>query len=359
MPTSHPPNTFDFVRLVAALAVLVSHHYALYGLPQPRILHAETLGGLGVMVFFSISGFLVARSWQADPNLTRFAVRRLLRIWPAFAVAILLTALVLGPLITSRSVHDYFAHPLLREYFHNLYFDLRDRLPLEFDGSALPAAVNGSLWTIPLELQCYAGLALLGALGLARRRWLLPALTGAAAVVVYLVLYPLYAGQRLQWSPESAYLVHYGLYFFAGASFAVLQIDAQRSRLRWLLLLAWTVAGGCLAAGSPLLALWAAVPLTAVAVGTASTPGLRRAGRWGDISYGLYIYAFPVQQTLLALLAGKLSWHVLLVLEVAITAILAWLSWHIIERRALLLKPRRPGAVRSDRHTIVVGNPSG
>ena len=76
----HRLNNFDSLRLTAALFVLVSHQHALTGLPEPSILNVHSLGGLGVLIFFSISGFLVAQSWQADPNLWRFSAKRLLRI---------------------------------------------------------------------------------------------------------------------------------------------------------------------------------------------------------------------------------------------------------------------------------------
>lgn len=72
-------NNFDFIRILAALSVLVSHQFALSGLPEPRLFGVESLGGLGVMTFFSISGYWVVQSWHSDPHLLRFAARRLLQ----------------------------------------------------------------------------------------------------------------------------------------------------------------------------------------------------------------------------------------------------------------------------------------
>jgi peptidoglycan/LPS O-acetylase OafA/YrhL len=346
MATPDRRNNFDFVRLVAALCVLVSHQYALSGLPEPGVL-VESLGGFGVLVFFSISGFLVTQSWRADPNVWRFGARRLLRIWPGFAVAILLAAFVLGPLLATISTRDYFAHPLLRDYLLNLRFSLRDQLPLEFRGNALPHAINGSLWTIPLELKCYVLIVVLGVAGLLRSKWLVPALTVAASGFMYLVLQPIYAARPdlLGWSVEFRYLVHFGMFFFAGASFSLLRIDQHRRRLLCVLVLAWLLGGVSLVYGSPYLALWFAVPVTVVAVGSASTPYLRQAGRFGDFSYGLYIYAFPVQQTLICLLKEQLPWASQLALTIAVTGLLAFLSWHIVEKTALRLKPRGPRGV--------------
>ena len=127
---NHPKNNIDFIRMVAALFVLYSHQHALMGLPEPSVLGAHSLGGFGVLVFFSISGFLVAQSWHADPSFYRFALKRMLRIWPGMAVAVLLAALVLGPMVSTLPVREYYAHPLIGEYLLNLRFTVRDALPL-------------------------------------------------------------------------------------------------------------------------------------------------------------------------------------------------------------------------------------
>lgn len=100
----HKQNNFDFIRVVAALCVVCSHQFALNGLREPSVLNVHSLGGFGVLLFFSISGFLVMQSWAADPNVFRFGARRFLRIWPGFAVVITLTALVLGPCISTLSL---------------------------------------------------------------------------------------------------------------------------------------------------------------------------------------------------------------------------------------------------------------
>ena len=90
-------NNFDFIRLCAALCVVVSHQFALTGLPEPVILKTHSLGGLGVLIFFTVSGFLVAQSWDSDPNIARFAARRLLRLWPGLAGLVLVTVFLWAP----------------------------------------------------------------------------------------------------------------------------------------------------------------------------------------------------------------------------------------------------------------------
>lgn len=339
----HRSNNFDFVRVVAALCVLLSHQYALNGLPEPVLLKLHSLGGIGVLVFFTISGFLVAQSWHADPHAGRFAARRLLRIWPGLAVLIALAALVWGPLVSSLSFVEYYRHPLLPKYFNNLRFSFRDGLPLRFEGNALPTAIDGSLWTIPLELKCYLALAVFGIVGLLRPRWVVPALT-LLVLAAYAVVEP--RGDRMvaffDWSLERRFLLEFGLFFFAGVALWRLNAFASGRRASMLTAAGWLLGAVALAADRPLLGLWCALPVTVLTLGTASLPYLRRAGRFGDLSYGLYIYAFPVQQTLIWLLKDKLSWGAVLVLTLLSTFTLAFASWHLVEKRALRLKPRKP-----------------
>ncbi|WP_295959973.1 acyltransferase [Rhodoferax sp.] len=341
---AHPKNNFDAVRLIAALCVLFSHQLALGNLPEPRVLVVHTLGGVGVLVFFSISGFLVARSWNADPHIGRFAAKRLLRIWPGFAVVILLTACVLGPLVSPLSIQDYFTDIGFWRYFKNLLFKLQEVLPINFDGSPYPHSANGSLWTLPMELQCYLVLGLFGIVDLMlhRWRWLLMAVM-LAVTVVYMVIPA--AGEDWNnpwsWSRGCRDFLEFGMFFMAGGLFAVFRMHESPCKARWMLAACWVLGAAAVAANCNLLALWLVVPTTAVMISNASTPGLRRAGRFGNLSYGMYIYAFPVQQTLIWLYRDTLSWQTLLGLALAITLTLAFASWHLVEKRALQWKPRR------------------
>lgn len=340
MPSpEHHHNNFDFVRVVAAFCVIVSHQFALAGLREPSVLNVHSLGGFGVLVFFSISGYLVSRSWDADPHALRFLVKRFLRIWPGLAVVVVLAAFVLGPLVSNLPLRDYYSHPLIWEYLKNLQFNLRDELPLSFVGNALPGAVNGSMWTIPIEVKCYGLLGLLGVVGLLNCRWLITFLT-TMTVVAYAVLEP--RGDKMMammsLRPEQRFVLEFGLFFFAGVMFHKLDIEFSAKRQRWALALCLSGALLAYSLHRPFLALWLAIPMTILLVGTASTAFIRRAGRFGDVSYGLYLYAFPVQQTLFWMYKDRLSWWMLLVLVSATTLGLAFASWHLVEKMALRLK---------------------
>jgi peptidoglycan/LPS O-acetylase OafA/YrhL len=338
---AHADN-FAFLRMLAALMVLVSHQYELTGRPLRDVLGLHSVGGMGVVIFFSISGFLVAQSWRADPHVGRFAARRLLRVWPGYAAAIVVSALVIGPLVTSLPLREYVTHPAFSDYLRNLWFQLRGALPLSFEGSKLPFAVNGSLWTIPLELKCYVVLALLGLAGVLRQRALLVLVTLAVAVV--------HAGWQLRgerWMAggmriEDLYLIEFGACFLVGATLNGWWPLLARHKLAGCVLAAGVLAPLAWFAGRPVLAMVIAVPMLVIAFGSAAWPVLRRFDRFGDLSYGTYLYAFPVQQTLIWGLTDHLHWWPRLLVTVLTTLACALLSWHLIEKQALRWKPRRP-----------------
>ncbi len=344
-PLTHRQNNFDAVRIIAALAVLVSHQFALSARPESGVLGVHSWGGVGVLVFFSISGFLVAQSWDNDPRALPFMARRLLRVWPALAVAVTLTAVVLMPLVGSMPWREYFADPLFTRYFRLLRFSNQLFLPTGFDGNHLGRVINGSLWTIPIEMKCYVVLTVFGLLGLlrARWRWLVAAATLLIGVV-YLWAPPEALQHRFAYNAHRSMPLEFGLCFFIGV---VCHHHRRRTTGRAglpLLLASWVLGVLSIALDQPLLALVFLVPLTAIWFGTASWPVVRRMGRFGDLSYGLYIYAFPMQQLMIWWFHDRLPWVAVLALSLLSTVALAYASWHLVEKHALRLKPRAPQA---------------
>jgi len=336
---AHRLNNFDAVRMVAALTVLVSHQFSLTGHGEAGLFEVHSWGGVAVLVFFSISGFLVAQSWDNDPRLHAFMARRLLRVWPALAVAVVLTACVLGPLIGSMPWRDYVHDPLFRRYFKILRFSNQLFLPTGFEGNVLGRVINGSLWTIPIEMKCYVALAVVGALGLLRPRWR-PLLAVLLVAVAAGYLWP--APWRYGWIVRRDMPLEFMLCFAFG-----MLCHYHRPRTTgpgaWpLLAAAWAAGAVAYAAHQQVLALVLWVPLTAVWAGTSSWPVVRRLGRFGDVSYGLYIYAFPTQQLMIWLYKDRLPWGAVLLLAIAGTMALAFASWHGVEKHALRWKPRTP-----------------
>ena len=341
----HQPNNFDFVRLLAASMVLCSHQFALTGRPEPRPFNLINLGTLGVLIFFSVSGYLVAQSWDRDPHILRFTAKRLLRVWPGLAVVTCLAALLLGPAITQQPMHDYFRSPITWDYFSQLYFSTRLYLPGVFDHNTWHV-VNGSLWTIPIEMRWYGILLVAGLCGLLRKRvrFLLLGMVLIYAVYIYGV-YDVQHNPRAKF-PFSDVGIEFGSFFAQGVVLYHFRDSWQRHPL---------LLPGALGLSAAVLigldhgyaALYLVLPMLVIWFGNSSMPVLRRCGRFGDFSYGIYIYAFLVQQLLVYAMGPNLPYWLGVVISATCTLVCAVLSWHLVERPALDLKYRLSGARRA------------
>src|SRR6188768_3368852 len=140
-------NNFDLLRLLAAWAVLVSHSFAVLDQPEPLHQLGSTLGNVGVLIFFAVSGLLIRRSWEYDPSPRDFWVKRGLRLLPALATVGVLTAFVLGPLVTTSSPSAYFSSWQTWIYPVRLVlmFPFGAGLPGVFEDNPMAGAVNGPL----------------------------------------------------------------------------------------------------------------------------------------------------------------------------------------------------------------------
>jgi peptidoglycan/LPS O-acetylase OafA/YrhL len=337
-PPPHPVNNFDLLRLFAALLVFWFHALAFTGRPIPMLFSWVAPGPLGVYIFFLISGYLVSMSWQSDPNAARFLMRRSLRIFPALIVLVALTALLLGPAVTTVPLRDYFHHAFFRQYFYNIVLLPRYALPGVFEHQAVPNAVNGSLWSLPVEFTFYLALMLLGLMRAPRWALLVLAVGGAWFTLQWSVVREnlvIVYGMILQ------DVVQYGVYFLIGACISRFRLE------RWLTVTSLCVAVVMMVAAEPWptvsrIVSWVAFPCIFLTFGLAGSVAARALARLGDYSYGVYIYAFPVQQSTLYLLPS-LPMTAYVLLSLALTFALAAASWHFIENPALRHKPRRRG----------------
>ena len=286
-----PRNNFDALRLMGAFLVLVSHQFALSGRWEPRVVGDHGLGNLGVLIFFSISGYLVTSSWLKDPNILRFAARRTLRMAPALCVSMPLTWAVIAALALTGFPHN----------------------PRHL--------TNGSLWTIKYEVGCYA---LLLVAGVATRRF---SLVLAVGILGYFALSGSQSGET--------FLAYFGLFFVAGSLLRA--YPYLRKPLPTLLFLVMGYA--LIRVHQTKLGLAFVVPPLTIAMGLRSWSGLRDISRIGDLSYGIYIYAWPVQQIGVALMDRRAPYLELLSITVPVTLALATASWHLVEKKALRFKP--------------------
>jgi peptidoglycan/LPS O-acetylase OafA/YrhL len=337
MSPNRDDNRFDILRLLAAWLVLLSHCFPLGARPQSEpmlsTLGFDTLGGVGVGVFFVLSGYLVTLSLERSPHLLEFARRRALRIYPGLIAICLLSVFVLGPLMTTWPTAAYWRHPVTWQYLWTAgAWDIHYPLPGVFATNPM-SAVNGSLWSLPYEITCYLVLAGLSLLPGALR---FKVALAAAVLAAILLARPasLDPFTPLMWLDY--YHGKLGLLFALGSVYACWRTHLRPMLWHALLLLA---AALLLPHGAWHLLLYG------LGLGTL-TLWLALFGKWlprvpprmGDWSYGAYLYGFPVQQVLAHFRLHETSFVGYVVACTAVTFALAGLSWHLVEKQALRWK---------------------
>ncbi|MEI7681264.1 MAG: acyltransferase [Betaproteobacteria bacterium] len=337
-------NRFDALRLIAAWLVLLDHSYPLSGSADvnlvTRWLRLDTGGGLGVAIFFAVSGYLVTISYENCNSVAVFIKRRMLRIYPALVVLSLLSVLVLGPMLTNLSLADYLHHPLTLKFLSTARgFDMFITLPGVFDGNPI-SAVNGSLWSLPYELGCYLSLVAIALIPMTLR---IKAGLSVGVLLVLLMTRPLVP-------PTSPYETYFGLDHYAtqlGLIFAVGALLATfrklLSRRLWNSIGLFSGIGLCVAWNLP----FGKGPIVLYSLCIAGAVlWLALFGRWlpiipekiGDLSYGTYLYGFPVQQCLTHAHIAAYGIEAFIIASTACTLVVAALSWHLIEKPFMRLK---------------------
>lgn len=335
-PTVSRANNFDALRLVAAISVIFSHSFLIAQGTQdhePLIWltgRQAILGLAGVFVFFAISGYLVTQSWENTASAPRYLLKRCLRIFPGLVVALIVSAFVLAPLVTKLPLIQYLARPEPYHYVIDnaaLSVSVHELPSVLFVDNPVGLEINGSLWTLRYEFMMYL---LVMALGLTQllNIWACLALL---ALGMACVQFPTTLGVLGGWG----WMLSYFAVGMALYKLRKTRIFDFRIALAALALLAVSIfAGGFILLFSLTgcyLALWLAL--------NPRIPPLR-AARWGDLSYGLYIYGWPAEQFVIWLKGGHAPWWQVFGGGLAIAGALAFASWHLIEGPALRLKPR-------------------
>lgn len=342
-------NAIGFLRFFFAALVVFSHSFPLGGFATEPLWRfsrgQEHFGTIAVMCFFIVSGFLITRSRASAKTTADYLWHRFLRIMPGFWACLLVTAVLFAPLAywlehgALRGVSALYDGPVLTYLkanwrltirIHNIG-DLLQHLPMK-------GAINGSLWTLDYEFRCYLCIAVLGLFGwIMRLRMLTLAIT--------LLLYGVHI--RVGANPEAlARLVpHFAdvvalklaLYFFVGATFFLYKEYVPMNA--WLAATALLLAGyglyaGCFRVTGPLC-------LSYVVLYTACRLPITDFDRRGDFSYGLYLYAFPVQQLLSLAGIPRVGYLPYFLCSLSLSAGFGMLSYFMIEKPALALKSVR------------------
>jgi len=346
-------NSFTFLRLAFALAVVFSHSFTLGGFghdPLARFSHGQArIGEVAVLCFFIVSGFLITGSAMRQPSIVQFAVNRAARILPGFWMVQLLTVFVLTPVI--MMVHygndigycdsivigpnSAFSYLWRNAGFRTLQYPITNLFQNNPGGSA----VNASLWSLSPEVACYIYLGLFAVLGGLRWRWTGPVLFLGVYVVHILALHQPALGVAVARVLEKGGIFSFHVPPFRSvfvAFMAGLSSYQFRDLLRWrgwlAALAVTTLAGGC----------WFGVldivwPFTLpyVVLYLAHRLPFEKVEQWGDFSYGIYIYAFPIQQCLALAKFQRFGFAAFLGASLVLAVLAGMASWFALERPVL------------------------
>ncbi len=325
-------NNFDFIRLIAALAVIFSHSYDLTSnyFKEPLRLFSNnenSIGEVAVALFFITSGFLITQSYTRTSSISKYFYSRFLRIYPGLICVVLCTVFIIGPLLTQLSFYDYFSDIKTLKYLFNLTsLKISFHLPGVFAQNPFPMdALNGSLWSLPYELLCYIVVALIGSL--IERKYLVVFILTIISFLFLALMTP-------------AKLLIYGMYFLYGAMVYIYRYKINLNLSVFVLLSTILIINLGYNPSSILKNVVNGFCLSYIVMFLAiiKSASLNNFSRYGDFSYGLYVWAFPVQQ-LIEFYYGLGHFQNFLISSV-ITFLLAYISWHFIEKRFLRLKDK-------------------
>jgi peptidoglycan/LPS O-acetylase OafA/YrhL len=325
-------NNLNLMRLLAAVAVIWSHAHVVSGgrqAVQPLVPEIGTdLGRVAVFVFFVISGFLISRSFERNRDLRVWLSARFLRLVPGLVVCNLFCTLLLGPAFSTLAVSEYFGDPGPYLYIvqNSTLVVLRQSLPGLFEAVPFADVTNLSLWTLFHEVSCYAMVAAVGLAGaLGRDRFAVFVLGYAAFYAAALAF-----GDALP--ARIADFKSLSLPFVLGMAAYVHRDRLPLSAGLAVLLLV----GLFLTPHGPLQESFVAVAVAYAAL----TFGFRFPGvgawfgRFDDVSYGVYVYGFPMQQAVTALF-GAMAPAAQVAIALPVAVVLATLSWRLVEGPAM------------------------
>ncbi len=331
-------NNFDFLRILFASFVIISHSYNLLNPiikdPFSKLIGHTSLSTLGVFGFFVLSGYLIAQSQQNSISVAGFLKKRFLRIMPGLIVAVSLVVFVMGTLLTLLPAGDYLSAAKVYSYFFKtiLFLPTDNLLPGVFESNPLPY-INGSLWTLRYEVLCYLSICSFFFFRKQQRQY---------AIIIFCLLFTLrtlHLQGLIVADPHIdghlGNLLNLSYSFYAGVLLKTFETGVLKHKKMILLgsivLLLTSKALPITVEQSLFLAVF---PFFVVSAGLSYLKALQIPLKIGDISYGTYIYAFPIQQALIS--AGVRDPYLLVVISLLFSWSAGFLSFHFIERKFLL-----------------------
>lgn len=328
-----PTSGFDYLRIILALGVLAWHSIEVTnGAAFSKELSSGIFRPVMAIIlpmFFALSGFLVTGSLERTKNLLSFLTLRIIRLVPALSVEILLSALILGPILTTYYLGNYFLDTRFFAYFLNIIGVIHYELPGVFENNIIPNTVNMSLWTIPYELECYIAISALYVLSLTTnlKRFLFPLVVIFAFLFTVLSVYldvVKVAGPVPGRGLVLAFLVGACIYLYKDVIILSTGL-AVASLIASILLLSF-----------PIAIYFSVIPIAYLTVYLGmSNPHKVLIVRSGDYSYGMYLFAYPIQQFYVSLIGSFGGWFLNFGLATVTAFCYAMFSWHCVEKPIL------------------------
>ena len=336
-------NNFDALRVFAALCITLTHSYDLLKLDLQEPLMKLTnqklnFAFVGLSIFFTVSGYLIAKSAATSKSFIHYCWKRFLRIQPLLIVVCLLSIFIIGPIFTTISVKEYFSNFHSYTYSRNIlpFFGIQFNLPNVFTNNIGESGINGSLWTLVVEERLYL---ILGLIFLARKY----AAKYFVIVVATLNLFYFFTIFFLkngvyEYLDTQAFTL--ALMFVNASGFYFLKIDFNelaKNKFSFLSVLAILT----LAYFFNFLFVFKVIFIPFfILLLTNIKSVFNRFGKYGDFTYGIYIFSFPVQQILIAKNATGQNPILLFLYTLLIVIPFAYFSWHLFEKKVLLLKDK-------------------
>lgn len=314
-------NCFNLIRHLAAFAVLFSHNFPLSGRAEPVFRGWETIGFISVVVFFSLSGFLMPKSFASSGNFMIFMIKRLRRLTPGLLVCSFIMIFIINPIFTTGDIFSgKFIKDSLLLFIQHSAFIFNDPKNL-FNDFIVPNAMNGSLWTLPIEFLCYI---LIGsALSLVNSFKPLILLIFTCIVISVTMRFNGYIFYFFGVPIQS--LLTFGIAFFTGA---ILSMTLESwIKFKNILITVAIIAFISTKNGLEMSSIGVlCISILTIAIGLTFKS---EASNKIDISYGIYIYAFPVQQIAINTISSDFT--ISLIISFIITTLIAFLSYKYVE----------------------------
>lgn len=321
---------FNILRLLASIAVLLGHSFTLMGIKYPLSFSIETNA---VYVFFIISGYFIYQS-ASSRSMVRYTIARFVRIMPGLLASVLF-CLIIGIFYTNISIHKYITSPLTRQYVGNAILYINFYLEGVFLTNPYKGVINGSLWTLPIEVVSY-----LLVLALTTRRGPKTQICTLISVIITthtgFELFVKNKSDYVIYATSIKYCLELNVFFLCGCLIRVINNNTEFLSFRTRYLVIWILllyGLNKLMLYGPILTLVFGIII--VNIGNSKIfdkiipMQINNHLRNNDYSYGMYLYAFPVQQIIIQYYPD--NWIVYISTTIIITSIIAWISWTYIE----------------------------